>query len=96
MKTQTEIQFSQAVIISQAVTEARMARQAEMIEEFLTSKCDMFSGADFEHYAEETGKPIEWIRANAQYYDDLGAYGSSLKNALEFGDYELMDQLLLN
>ena len=69
-------------------------KQQEKIEEFLTSKCDMFSSADFQYYAEVTGKGIEWVRENAQYYSTSGIYGDCLENAILDGDFELAEMLL--
>ena len=74
---QTEIQFSQAVKLSEQVEAEREQEQAEAIEEFLSSYCDLFSGADFHYYAEKTGKPIEWIMSNAKYSDPSGSMGTT-------------------
>ena len=67
--------------------------QREAITEFLESKCDSFSSADFQYYAEVTGKGIDWVRANAKYYDDNGILGTCLDNALIDGDFELAEML---
>lgn len=69
-------------------------KQQEKIDEFLDSKCDMFSSADFQYYAEVTGKGIDWIRENAKYYSDSGIYGNCLENALIDGDFELAEMLI--
>jgi hypothetical protein len=72
---------------SELITE----EQIEKTEEFLRSKCDMFSSADFDYYAEVTGKGIEWVRENASYHSELGMYGTCLENALIDGDFDLAE-----
>jgi len=94
MKAQTEIHFEQAIVISESVKENRTKEQEEAVKDFLESNCDLFSGADFNYYAEATGKGIDWVRENAKYSDEQGAYGESLRNAMDFGDYELMEQFI--
>lgn len=68
--------------------------QQEKIDEFLTSKCDMFSSADFHYYAEVTGKGIDWTMDNAKYHDNNGINGTCLENAMLDGDFELGDFLI--
>lgn len=67
--------------------------QEEYLEEFLRSKCDIFSSADFQFYADKTGKSLEWIKENANYSDPDGIYGTCLENAMLDGDYELAEML---
>ena len=74
-------------------SEMLTTEQAEKIEEFLTSKCDLFSSADFYYYAEVTGKGIDWVRENASYHSELGACGTCLENALIDGDFDLAEIL---
>ncbi len=88
---QTEITYNQAIQISKADRQKERINQAEKLQEFLDSKCDMFSFADWEYYASETGKSLDWLKANASYNDDRGAFGTMLENAIEFGDTEMAE-----
>jgi len=91
MKHQTELTWSEAETLSAQETHRQTILQAEKLAEFLDSKCDMFSFADWEYYVEETGKSLDWLKANASYYDSDGAYGAMLQNAIQFGDSEMAE-----
>ncbi len=68
--------------------------QIEAQQDFLESKCDMFTSADFQYYAESTGKGIEWIMANAKFDDSEGMYGNCLSNAIIDNDSNLAEFLI--
>ena len=53
---QTEVSWQQAVKISKHQQKIDEKRQAEKLQEFLGSKCDLFSSSDWSYYVEETGK----------------------------------------
>ena len=72
----------------------KIEKQQEKLEEFLTSYCDMFSGADFYYYAEVTGKDIKWIMSHAKYRSNDGILGDCLDNALIDMDLDLADLLV--
>lgn len=72
----------------------REKEKEEKLEEFLRSKCDTFSSADFYYYANITGKDIKWIMANAKYYSDYGILGTCLDNAISDMDMDLADLLV--
>jgi len=74
---------------NQQFTEEQLEKQRE----FLESKCDLFDSADFQYYAEATGRGIDWVMANAKYADDEGIYGTVLTNAIADGDFEMGDLL---
>ena len=75
-------------------TEEEHKKQLEKQEEFLTSFCDLFSGADFRHYAEVTGKGLSWVMRNAKYHSENGIYGTCLENAVIDTDLELAEILI--
>ena len=88
---QNTINFHAAVEIVQQNVVQDKRKQQEAINEFLESTCDMFSGSDWFYYVEETGKSLEWLRANAKYSDPQEEQGTMLNNAIMDGDYELME-----
>ncbi len=65
--------------------------QLEARTEFLESKCDLFSQADFKYYADKTGLGIDWVMDHAKYSDPDGIYGTCLENAILDGDYDLAE-----
>ena len=64
------------------------------LNEFLNSKCDMFSSGDFLYYSRVTGKSVSWILAHAKFEDPLGIHGVYLRNAIIDGDYYLAELLI--
>lgn len=88
------IQIKKEIPVYQLKTAEEHQREVEKQEEFLTSFCDMFSGADFNYYAEVTGKGIAWVMQNAKYRSDVGIYGECLNNALIDQDIELAEILI--
>ena len=67
----SQIEWSQAQADSDAHFKRAKIQRANMTEEFLASKCDIFSSSDFYYYAEQTGKQIEWIMKNANFETEL-------------------------
>ena len=87
----SNISFEHAINLSNEVTRQESENQKEKLTEFLESTCDLFSYADWQYYADETGKSINWLMQNASYYDDNEAHGTMLNNALIDNDTELME-----
>ena len=85
------IEWHQAVGISQQQDKDVTEKQQEYLTEFLESNCDVFSSRDWQFYAGETGKSIQWLRENATYSDDAGEYGTMLTNAFIDNDVDLME-----
>ena len=67
----------------------KQEQQRKALDEFLSSKCDLFSSSDWHYYAAATGKSLEWLRDNATYSDPEGPMGTMLNNAILDGDYDL-------
>lgn len=89
------IEWHQAQQVAQQVTKEQAQRQQEMLDEFLTSNCDSFSFADWQYYADETGKSIDWLREHATYSDSEGEYGTLLNNAMLDNDHELIEEFFI-
>ena len=86
-----QLNFHHAIEIVEQIKVRQTNEQAEKLQEFLESKCDMFSSADWFYYAEVTGKSLEWLKDNASYSDSLGMYGTMLNNAIIDNDFELAE-----
>lgn len=70
----------------------RAKEQAEaMLSEFIDSKCDLYSSADFFYYADETGKTAEELVR-------LATFSGPIENAVEYailnGDSDLVELLI--
>lgn len=80
MKHQTEIviQFDDAVQLSQEIQQEERQEQAQALNEFRLSRCDMFSIHDWMYYAEKTGKSIQWLRERAKYEESTDYVSDSL------------------
>ena len=87
----TEIHWQQAQVLQEHQKQAELLNQEQKLNEFLTSSCDMFTYADWQYYEAETGKSIEWLKENATYRDEDGAYGTMLQNAIDFGDTDMAE-----
>ena len=93
--TKTEITWKQGVQISQNQQKKDTQEQADKLEEFLSSQCDMFSSHDWSYYVEVTGKDLGYLKENATYSDSKGAIGSMLQNAIIDNDYDLIEMFCL-
>lgn len=91
---QTTIQWSEAEQIAKDSRIREKKFREAMLEEFLASKCDLFSSGDWQYYENETGKSISWLMQNASYSDPEGAYGTMLSNAIDFGDGDLAEYFI--
>ena len=91
----TNIEFHKAIEISKQVDIKNLQKQKETLQEFLSSKCDLFTSQDWFYYAETTGKSIPWLRENAIYSDPAGEYGTLLTNAMLDNDYELIEEFFV-
>ena len=93
--TKTEITWDQAVKISQDQRKQETQEQAEKLEEFLSSQCDLFSSHDWYYYVEVTGKDLAYLKEHATYSDSRGAIGTMLENAIFDQDYDLVEMFCL-
>ena len=93
--TKTEITWDEGVQISQDQQKKDTQEQAEKLEEFLSSQCDMFSSHDWYYYVEVTGKDLIWLKEHATFSDPMGPLGSMLENAVIDKDYDLIDMFCL-
>jgi hypothetical protein len=91
MKAQTEIQWSQAQQVQAREVKVDKEEQARYLQDFLESTCDIFSSADFEYYAEMTGKTIQWIMSNAKFSE---TEEDRMQWAAMDNDYELIDLMI--
>ena len=90
-----QIEWHQAIEISQQQTKKDKQARAEALEEFLTSSCDLFSSLDWLYYVDETGKTIDWLREHANYSDPAGTLGAMLENAILDNDTDLIELFYL-
>jgi hypothetical protein len=95
MAKQHSIEWNAAQQVAVQVTQAELQEQARLTEEFLSSKCDSFSSADFYYYAEGTGKGIDWVKQNAQFSDYQGENDPILDTVLFDNDYDLAELFLI-
>lgn len=91
----TEITWSEDVRTSHIQRDQDTQEQSEMLEEFLSSQCDMFSSHDWYYYVEVTGKDLGYLKENATYGDPKGAIGTMLENAIIDNDYDLVEMFCL-
>jgi len=88
------LNFNHAIEIHQEVKEKKKVENKKLLQEFLESKCDLFSYQDFLYYSEKTGKSIQWLWENAKYSDSEGCNGTLLENAIIDEDYELAEMFI--
>ena len=95
MKGQIEIQWTEAVQQAQDISQEKQRSQAEALQEFKESNCDMFSVQDWMYYCEETGKTMSELRQIAKFQDTntVNYYLSSLAAS---GDIELDELANIN
>ena len=89
--TKTEITWQQGIKISQD----QQQEQAEKLEEFLSSQCDLFSSHDWYFYVEVTGKDLAYLKEHATFSDPKGPLGAMLENAVIDKDYDLIEMFCL-
>ena len=91
----TQIEWHEAIRISDQQAKRDQQQQVEALEEFLTSKCDLFNSMDWLYYVDETGKTIEWLKEHANYSDPAGNLGTMLENAIIENDTDLIELFYL-
>ena len=85
------IEWVQAVEVSETYQNEIKDNSEAKIQEFLESDCELMDSADLQYYADETGKSIDWLLAHGKNINPR--LSMLLRSGLSLDETSLIDNM---